>query len=330
METINKERVFQKYLPLIEEAIQKQQLPDQPGGIYDAFKYAITLGGKRVRPVLVLMACECFGENMRKALEPALAIELFHNFTLIHDDIMDHAPIRRGKSTVYKKFGHNTAILTGDIMFTHAYKLLEGLDGTVFKKVFSTFNQVAVEVCEGQQYDMNFETEVLVSIADYLKMIELKTAVLLGASLKIGALTGGAGDADAGHLYNFGRNIGIAFQLQDDLLDSFGDQAVFGKKIGGDILQNKKTYLLLKAMELAEGGTKVELMKWLQLKEPDNEDKIASVLKIYSELGVKELAKSEKEKFMQAAYDHLAEIKIPDERKEPLKLFSQQLLNRTK
>ena len=259
------------------------------------------------------------------AIKPALAIELFHNFTLMHDDIMDEAPLRRGKETVHKRFNVNTAILSGDVMLIYAYQLLEGLGVEKFQRIFNVFNAAAVKVCEGQQYDMNYEEDEDVSIPDYIKMIELKTAVLLGCSLQVGAILGNATIEDDLGLYEFGKNIGIAFQLQDDILDVYGDVG-FGKQVGGDIIQNKKTYLLLNAIDKAEGEDKEVLMSWINKKDFNAAEKVEVVTALYNKLGIKQLAQREMEKYNAKAFDYLNNLSL--ENKAPLEYIAAKLLKR--
>lgn len=288
----------------------------------------MALGGKRMRPVLVLLGCELFGATAEKALSAAVAVEVFHNFTLLHDDIMDEAPLRRNKPTVHVKWNANIALLSGDVMFVIANQLLLETDAAAWPRILPVFHQTAIEVCEGQQMDMNFETATGVSIADYVTMIGFKTAVLLGASLKIGACIGGASEADADKAYHFGRNLGIAFQLQDDLLDVYGDPAKFGKQVGGDILSNKKTWLLLKALELSEGETAAELQRWLHATEFDKAEKVAAVTNIYNRLRIRELATAEMDRFYEEALALLDEIPVPDSRKAGLRGISEMLMVR--
>ena len=230
---------------VIERELGKIEYPNSPSKLYQPIEYVMGLGGKRMRPILLLMAYQLFDENIEKAIPPALGIEIFHNFTLLHDDIMDNAPIRRGQQTVHEKWDNNVAILSGDTMLVQVYQLLSDVDKSIVKEVLSVFNKAATQVCEGQQWDMDFETQENVQLADYMKMIENKTAVLLAASLQIGGITAGASKESQNNLYHFGLNMGIAFQLKDDLLDAFGNPDEFGKQIGGDIKANKKTFLLL-------------------------------------------------------------------------------------
>ncbi|PIZ06299.1 MAG: isoprenyl synthetase, partial [Flavobacteriales bacterium CG_4_10_14_0_8_um_filter_32_5] len=274
------------FIHIIDEEIQKRPFNKEPQQLYQPLNYTLGLGGKRIRPALLLLANDLFGGKQALAIDAAIAIEIFHNFTLIHDDIMDNAPIRRGHPTVFKKWNVNTAILSGDVMLVESYKLISTCESVVLPEVLKTFNKMAAEVCEGQQYDMNFETQQNITIDDYLKMIELKTAVLLGASLRIGALIAKASVTDVNHIYAFGQNIGIAFQLMDDLLDVYGNPEKFGKQVGGDIISNKKTYLLLKAKELAKNELKKELEFCLSSKTLSPENKVNRVKAIYSQLKI--------------------------------------------
>jgi geranylgeranyl diphosphate synthase type II len=257
-----------------------------------------------------------------------MAIEVFHNFTLMHDDIMDKAPLRRGKPTIHSKWNENVAILSGDVMLVEAYKLLMEVDDNILREVLTIFNKTAVEVCEGQQTDMNFELLDGVAVDEYLEMIRLKTAVLLGGSLKIGALIGGADAGEADLLYEFGENLGLAFQLQDDVLDVFGDPEKFGKQVGGDILANKKTFLLIKTQELASELDKEELTYWLNLEEPDAQQKIQAVTDIYNRLGVRQLAEHEMNRFAENALSALEKVEVNIERKQILREFAESLLIR--
>ena len=304
----------------------------KPAELYEPIRYMLSLGGKRLRPALLLMSTELFGGDYLKALSPALAIEVFHNFSLLHDDIMDKAPLRRSQPTVHRKWNADIAILSGDAMLVKSYQLMMNVDESCLRKVLTLFSAAAVEVCEGQQLDMNFESRTYgITIDDYLHMISLKTSVLLAAALKIGAIIANASDADAEHIYSFGKNIGIAFQLQDDILDVYADSGKFGKQTGGDIVCNKKTFLLLKALELAKGETAKELHVWLE-KNPTNqkseEEKVFSVKEIYSNLGVKELAEKEMNRFYEMAISELEKINVEDERKKYIKSFADQLMVR--
>lgn len=310
----------------IQRALASYPFKQTPHHLYEPIRYILSLGAKRMRPQLLLMGCDLFGGNTDAALKPALGIEFFHNFTLMHDDIMDNAPLRRSKETVHKKWNSNIAILSGDAMFVQSFQLMMQVEDSLIKEVLDLFSKTAIEVCEGQQLDMDFENQ-LVSIADYLHMIELKTAVLLAASLKIGALIAYAKNDDADHLYSFGRNIGIGFQLQDDYLDVYGDDTKFGKQVGGDILSNKKTFLLLKAMELADAGT-LKKLEDLLYHEKDAEKKVSGVTTIYNQLGVQDHSKHQMEFFFCEGMKHLDAIKVAEQQKESLKSFAEMLMLR--
>lgn len=318
------------FIQSIEEEVQKRKFTKEPQQLYQPINYTLSLGGKRIRPALLLLANDLFGGKEHQAIDAALAIEIFHNFTLIHDDIMDKAPIRRGKPTVYKKWDVNTAILSGDVMLVEAYNLIANCENTVLPEVLKTFNKAAVEVCEGQQYDMNFETQQNISIDNYLNMIELKTSVLLGASLKIGALIAKTTVANINHIYAFGQNMGIAFQLMDDLLDVYGNPEKFGKQVGGDIIANKKTYLLLKAKQLAKNNLKNELDFCLTSKTLAPETKVNRVKAIYNQLNIKELTFNEMNHFYNTAIAHLDSIEAPIEKKLVFEKFAKGLIQREK
>ncbi len=299
-----------------------------PAELYEPIAYTLQLGGKRMRPVLLLMACEMFDSNLQNAIKPALGIEVFHNFTLLHDDIMDKAPLRRNQPTVHMRWNSDIAILSGDTMFVKSYQLMMQTEDKYLREVLEIFSETAIGVCEGQQLDMNFETLNTVSIDDYIQMISLKTAVLLAGSLQIGAIIGGASKEDAQHLYAFGKNIGIAFQLQDDILDVFGDAEKFGKQVGGDILSNKKTYLLLKAIELANDSIAAELKEWLNKSEFNPTQKIEAIKTIFQKLNIKEIAEKKMHEYHQIAMTHFAALSIADEKKEALLTFAESLLVR--
>lgn len=316
------------YIDLVDDALKKLESKKEPVSLYDPITYTLSLGGKRIRPALLLLANNLFGGNDDDALNSALAIEVFHNFTLVHDDIMDEAPLRRGKIPVYKKWNANIAILSGDVMLIQAIQLLMKDNTTSLLQVLETFNTTAVQVCEGQQFDMDFETSSTISIDDYLKMIELKTAVLLGCSLKIGAILGNASQENANHLYDFGKNLGVAFQLMDDVLDLYGDAEKVGKRNGGDVISNKKTYLLLKAQELASGKTKKDLDFCLTSKVLDNASKVKKVKAIFNELNIKQLAIDEMNLFYNTAISHLDSIDAPAEKKQVFESFAKSLMNR--
>ncbi|MBW6481682.1 MAG: polyprenyl synthetase family protein [Vicingaceae bacterium] len=316
------------FIHVIDDEIKKRPFNKEPQQLYQPLNYTLGLGGKRIRPALLLLANDLFGGKQALAIDAAIAIEIFHNFTLIHDDIMDNAPIRRGHPTVFKKWNVNTAILSGDVMLVEAYKLISTCNNVILPEVLKTFNKMAAEVCEGQQYDMNFETQQNITIDDYLKMIELKTAVLLGASLRIGALIANASVADVNHIYAFGQNIGIAFQLMDDLLDVYGNPEKVGKQVGGDIISNKKTYLLLKTQELAKNELKKELEFCLSSKTLAPATKVNRVKAIYSQLKIKELTMNEMNHFYNTAITHLDSIEVPTEKKLVFEQFAKRLMQR--
>lgn len=314
---------------ILNSAFKKEKFLSEPKELYEPFRYILSFGGKRLRPLLVLLSCDMFGGKINHAIAPAIAIELFHNFTLMHDDIMDNAPIRRGKTTVHEKFNTNTAILSGDVMMVYAYRyLIKNLHPHILKNVLETFNETAIKVCEGQQLDMNYETQEA-TIRQYLKMIELKTAMLIAGSLKIGALISGASEKNTRLIFEFGKDIGIAFQLQDDILDTFGDGGKIGKKIGGDIVQNKKTFLYLKALELADVKTKRKL-KQLYLIKPfvSSDKKVKDVIRIFAELNILSHAEKLKQNYLKSANQSLDSITIPQKKKMLIKKMSAQLLNR--
>lgn len=311
---------------IISREIRGKKYPASPRELYDPISYMMELGGKRLRPALLLMGCNLYSDEIAQAVRPALAIEVFHNFTLLHDDIMDLAPLRRGQQTVHEKWNTSVAILSGDVMLVEAYKLMMGVEPALLPVVLAIFNQTAVEVCEGQQIDMNFETLEQVTIGQYLEMIRLKTSVLLGAALKIGAILGGADEKEAGLLYDFGVNMGLAFQLQDDILDIYGDPGKFGKQVGGDIISNKKTFLLIRARELARGEDAVALDRWLA--SDDNTAKVPAVTALFDRLGVRELAEAQMETFAQKAFESLEQLAVPASRKDRLHQFASQILVR--
>ncbi len=300
----------------------------EPKELYEPISYTLSLGGKRMRPVLLLMSCDLFDGDITKAINPALGIEVFHNFTLLHDDIMDNAPLRRSMPTVHNKWDANVAILSGDAMLIEAYRLMMQVDNEVIKDVLTIFNDTAMMVCEGQQSDINYETQQQVSIQDYIQMISMKTAVLLAGSMQIGAVIAGGNSVDADHLYSFGKNLGIAFQLQDDILDVYGDANKFGKQVGGDIIANKKTYLLLKAMELAQGDDATILTETLANKTLVPQDKVAAITALYNRLGVKDYALEAMQNYYQIAMQAMAAIALPDTRKEILISFAERLMIR--
>lgn len=300
---------------IFSESLSSQEFKESPSQLYDPVRYILSHGGKRLRPVLLMAGCDLFGGDIRKAIFPAIGIELFHNFTLLHDDIMDQAPLRRGRFTVHKKWDTNIAILSGDTLFALAYKYLLKCDREVLPEVTEVFTQTAIEVCEGQQWDMNFENQTDVSIAGYLEMIRLKTAVLFACSFKIGALIGGADAIGANSLYHCGLNMGTAFQLQDDLLDVYSDEKVFGKKTGGDIIANKKTYPYLKALEMAGSSHYERLIHLFTGQTTDDAAKVAEVIEIYSLLKIKEHTLEAMDDYYSKALKNLGEIPVSHDRK---------------
>ncbi len=316
------QHIFQKYL-------DKNTFTQSPVELYEPVNYILALGGKRLRPLLVLMGCELFNSRLQKALPAAFAVEVFHNFTLLHDDIMDAAPLRRGKPTVHHKYGINTGILSGDVMLIVAYQYLTHIKpNNKVVKLLRIFNKMAQEVCDGQQLDMNFENRNDVTISEYIQMIELKTSVLVAAAFQMGALIGGATDIEAEHLYAFGRNVGIAFQIQDDILDTFGDPEKFGKKVGGDIVQNKKTYLVLKSYEIANATQKTNLEKLMHTPTTNEEEKISAVKKIFQAVNVRAEAEKVMNDYLHIAFTHIDATPLSIEKKNYLKTWAEALMER--
>ena len=300
----------------------------EPRSLYEPMFYILKLGGKRLRPVLTLLSADLFGGETKDAFKAAMAVEYFHNFSLIHDDIMDAAPLRRGKITVHKKWDLNTGILSGDAMLIEAYRFLETYPPDVFKELTVLFSKTAMEVCEGQQYDIDFETREEVSVSEYLKMIRYKTAVLVGAAMKMGAITAGASEADQDKIYNFGLYLGIAFQLQDDYLDVFGDPKTFGKQTGGDIIENKKTYLYLKAHEQGDAKQARELKDLFSIQPRNTEKKIRRVMEIYDQSGASEETKQAIAHYTNKAFEFLNQLDISQEKKDVLLSFGRDLMGR--
>lgn len=319
---------MQSFLELAQQFETKfnvRHFPKEPQTLYDAAQYILAIGGKRVRPVCVLMGNELFADINQDAWQVAAAIELFHNFSLIHDDIMDKAPLRRGVQTVHAKYGDASALLAGDVMFAQAYDYLTRIDLSYVQKIIKLFNQTSKEVCEGQQIDMDFEQMQNVGMEQYIQMITLKTSVLLAASLQLGAILGGAGEGNQQHIYSFGKNLGIAFQIQDDYLDAFGDPEKFGKQIGGDILSNKKTFLFLHAIEVATANQKKEIDTLIS-NNPTN--KVEKMLTIYKDCKVDEWAKELKEKYYKTALKNIEDIAVLAIRKKPLYELATYLMER--
>ena len=324
---------FSVLLQSFEQRFNKRHFPGEPQNLYDASQYILKIGGKRVRPVCVLMGNELFDEIDADAYEVAAAIELFHNFSLIHDDIMDKAPLRRGMETVHTRYGESTALLAGDVMLVAAYDYINKIKPLHLQKIISLFNKTAREVCEGQQMDMDFEKENEVSFEAYEKMITLKTSVLLAASMQMGAILGGAGGANQQHLYEFGKKLGIAFQVQDDYLDAFGDPEKFGKQPGGDIIVNKKTFLMIHALDVAKAEQKAELnelMKSVPEADEAKKQKVEKVLKIFHDCKVDAWAEELKDKYYREAMKHLEDIAVLSSRKTELEVLAKYLLQRDK
>jgi geranylgeranyl diphosphate synthase type II len=321
---------IEKLSGLITKELNTLSLGDSPRQLYDPLYYILALGGKRIRPLLTLIGYSLYKDNPKKIIDMALAVEVFHNFTLMHDDIMDEAPLRRGQVTVHEKWDTNVAILSGDVMMIKAYDLLLGLKKKQFKESVTWFNECARHVCEGQQMDMDFEKQDQVSESAYLEMIKLKTAVLLGFSLKFGAYLAGASVEDFNALYKFGVGIGVGFQLKDDILDVYGDHTSVGKQVGGDIIANKKTFLLIKALEIANDKQREQLEGWLAKKKLDPTEKVKAVTKLYNELNVRELAEEEMNKQFNLAFANLQKVNVPMPKIGVLKRFSENLINRDK
>lgn len=321
---------FNEYLEQVNNAIKAIPYPEQPSHLYEPITYTMDLGGKRLRPVLVLMACEAVGGDINRALTPAIGLEMFHNFTLLHDDVMDKADIRRGKPTVHVKWDDNTAILSGDAMLTMATQLIAQAPADVMPQVMDLYNHTAMEIYEGQQYDVDFETRNDVTVDEYIEMIRLKTSVLLGCACKMGALIGGADEATAQLFYKVGENLGLAFQLQDDMLDVWGDEATFGKAIGGDIMNNKKTFLLINAMQRATGDHKVELSLWLSTPNASRAVKVPAVTAIYDALNLRSLSLDAINRYNDEALEALSKIAISDEARSEFANFITRLVKRDK
>jgi geranylgeranyl diphosphate synthase, type II len=322
-------KTFKEISQIISSELDQINWNKEPRGLYEPIGYVLSMGGKRIRPVLSLMACNLFSDDVQPAVNSAIGLEIFHNFTLLHDDIMDKADVRRGQPTVHKKWDDNTAILSGDVMQISAYQFMTQTPANQLKRSLDLFSQTAAEICEGQQYDVEFEHRDKVEADEYLEMIRLKTAVLLGASLQIGAWIGGAGEEDAKLLYDFGINIGLAFQLKDDLLDVYGDEATFGKKIGGDILCNKKTYMLIHALKKAEGEEAVELQSWLDVSDTNRaDDKIFAVTSLYNKLGVKQICEDKMQFFYSKAVANLDKVSVLENKKQELRKIADKLMFR--
>ncbi len=319
---------FAQLLDKVNAHIEALDYAHEPMNLYEPVKYILSLGGKRIRPAMMLMAYNMYRNDVEKILDPALALEIYHNFTLLHDDLMDHADVRRGKPTVHKRWDANTAILSGDVMITLADVYMSRVDDTHFREVMATFHKTSIEIAEGQQYDMDFETRTDVTEAEYIEMIRLKTSVLLACALKIGAILGGASKEDAQHLYRLGECIGLAFQLRDDYLDVYGDPKVFGKKIGGDILCNKKTYLYINALRLADKEHRAVLDYWATATNINPEEKIAAVTDVYNKVGLPAMSRAIEEHYYSLAKAELEALSVSAEQKEVLRQFMAMLMER--
>ncbi|GGG40467.1 isoprenyl synthetase [Croceivirga lutea] len=309
--------------------LQEQNISKEPMNLYSPVSYIMGLGGKRMRPILTLMGCHLFAPDFEKALPAAMAVEVFHNFSLVHDDIMDDAPLRRGKKTVHEKWDINTGILSGDVMLINAYQYLEGYNSDQLKNLLHLFSKTAVEVCEGQQFDVDFEQRTDVTIPEYLVMIANKTSVLVAAALQMGAIVGGASEENQQRIYEFGKNLGIAFQLQDDYLDAFGDPESFGKQVGGDIIENKKTFLYLKALEMGSSEAKNSLLNLFSIQPEDSSSKVALVKSIFEESGAKNAILAEVKKYTDLAFESLHKIEVNANKLKVFQLFGEQLMKRT-
>ena len=320
---------IEEYQKLIQSAIEKELVHREPVELYEPIKYTLYMGGKRLRPMLTLLTCDIFDGNILQAIYPALGLETFHNFTLLHDDIMDNAPIRRGQQTVYKKWDANRAILSGDTMMVMAYDFILASPKDLLFEIFTVFNRVGKEVCEGQQYDMNFEKENNVTLDEYLKMIHLKTAVLLGGSMQVGAIVARTSKNNTQLIYEFGESIGMAFQLRDDLLDAFGDEDIFGKKNGGDIRTNKKTFLYLKALELGSPKQQEELKQLFSIKDKQDDNKVERVLSIFQDLKIEEETKRLMDCYYDKGFKILKKIDLDQNKKHVLVKLAESLMKRT-
>ena len=320
--------MIEKYSKLLEKEIEKQKYGKQPVSLYEPIRYLMALGGKRLRPMLTLLAYALYKENVKEIIPYAVAVEAFHNFTLMHDDIMDKAPLRRGHPTVHERWNVNTAILSGDVMLVNVYGMFLSLDKDILATVIQRFNQCASQVCEGQQWDMEFETQQTVTEKQYLNMIQLKTAVLVGFSLELGALLAGASEKDCKSLREFGINIGIGFQLKDDLLDAYGDSKKFGKQVGGDIIANKKTFLLIKSLELAKETQRRELRDWISKKKFNKSEKVNAIKSIYDTLAIPSLTEKKVDSCFNKGFSRLRDLNCSAKEKSELIKFTELLIGR--
>ena len=317
-------------LEIINQYLSKLSYDRKPASLYEPIKYVLDLGGKRIRPILMLLSYNLYKDNPQEILSSACALETYHNYTLLHDDLMDEAPLRRGQHTVHMKWNANQAILSGDSMLVLAYERLAKCDTKHLEAVLSLFTETALQIGEGQQYDMEFEMRNDVAVEEYIEMIRLKTSVLLACATKMGAILADATQEDAENLYKFGEQIGLAFQLQDDYLDVYGDAKVFGKKIGGDIVSNKKTYMLITAFNQANTGQRAELENWVNKKDFNTEEKIVAITRLYNEIGIDKLAKEKMNFYYEQGKNFLDAVKLPDERKEALAEYAAKMMKRQK
>lgn len=318
----------EELLKKVNEALEQLPYDRKPASLYEPIRYVLSLGGKRIRPVLMLMAYNLWKDDPERIMVQAIGLETYHNFTLLHDDLMDNADMRRGHETVHKKWNANQAILSGDTMLLQAFERMEACDADKLKEVFKVFLVTTFEIGEGQQLDVEFETRNDVTEDEYIEMIRLKTSVLLACAVKIGAILAGASKEDADNLYKFGEQIGLAFQLQDDLLDVYGDPKVFGKNIGGDITSNKKTYMLINAVNRANASQREELMRWINATAFDRNEKVAAVTRLYDEIGIRQLCEKKMESCYQLGLQHLAKVSVSDERKAILKAYAAAMMKR--
>ena len=315
-------------LSMVNEFLANLPYERKPKSLYEPIRYVLSMGGKRIRPTLMLLGYNLFKDNPEKILMNAVALETYHNYTLLHDDLMDNADLRRGHETVHKKWDANTAILSGDSMLVLAYERMAQCDEKHLAKVLKLFTTTALEIGEGQQFDMEFENRNDVKEEEYIEMIRLKTSVLLACALKMGAILADASDEDAENLYKFGEQIGLAFQLQDDYLDVYGDTKVFGKEIGGDITSNKKTYMLINAFNLADEAQRAELQKWVDAKDFDRAEKVAAVTRLYNEIGIDKMAQDKIAYYFEQSKKYLDAVSVPAERKEELAKYAQKMMKR--
>lgn len=318
----------EELLKKVNEALDNVVYDRQPASLYDPIKYVLSIGGKRVRPVLTMLSYNLYKDDPLNIMPQAIGLETYHNFTLLHDDLMDHADMRRGHETVHKKWDANRAILSGDTMLLQAFERVEDCDPAKLPAVFKVFIQTTLEIGEGQQLDVEFETRNDVTEDEYIEMIRLKTSVLLACACKIGAIMADAPAEDIENMYKFGEKLGLAFQLQDDLLDVYGDPAVFGKNIGGDITSNKKTYMLINAVNRANPAQREQLMKWIDAKEFDRNEKVKAVTELYNEIGIRELCEQKIEEYYQKSLVYLAKVNLPEERKAELKAYAAEMMKR--